>query len=50
MESGEAPVDTVEAKMLGQPVLELVFSLSVYEQLPPGWVARDSQCRGFECT
>ena len=43
MESGEAPVDTIETKMFGQPVFELVFSLSVYEQLPTGWVAGNSQ-------
>lgn len=32
MESGQAPIDTIETKVFGQPVLQLVFPLSVHEQ------------------
>ena len=32
MQSSQAPVHTVQAKMLGQPILQLIFPLSVNER------------------
>jgi hypothetical protein len=54
MQRGQTPVDAIETEMLGQPVLEFVFSLSANEcQVRHSWVKRkagDGQYPGFGCT
>ena len=35
MESSEAPVDSIQTKMLGQPIFQLILTLSVHEYEPP---------------
>ena len=47
MESVQAPVETVEAEVFGEPIFELIFALGMLAVKGTG--GRNELCLGFEC-